>query len=114
MTCRSSASSRPRLAAGPCPVPSHSLPQTATALVGAGMLRAAGWYSGVEAIILRLSEVQTLIFLFSSFPFLLFSWSFSGKSFFFFSLPYVLSAGFCRNLEIQPGAELSLWQCLVL
>lgn len=51
---------------------------------GVGMLRAAGWYSDVEAIILRLSEVQTLIFLFSSFPFLLFSWSFSGKSFFFF------------------------------
>lgn len=112
MTCRSSASSRPRLAAGRCPVPSHSLPQTATALVGAGMLRAAGWYSGVEAIILRLSEVQTLIYFFFL-PFL-FSWSFSGKSFFFFSLPYVLSAGFCRNLEIQPGAELSLWQCLVL
>lgn len=83
MTCRSSASSRPRLAAGRCPVPSHSLPQTATALVGAGMLHAAGWYSGVEAIILRLSEVQTLIyFFFSSFPFLLvFLWQ---KLFFFF------------------------------
>lgn len=77
------------------------------------MLRAAGWYSDVEAIILRLSEVQTLIyFFFSSFPFLLvFLWQ---KFFFFFSLPYVLSAGFCRNLEIQPGAELSLWQCPVL
>lgn len=79
---------------------------------GVGMLRAAGWYSDVEVIILRLSEVQTLIFLFSSFPFLLvFLWQ---KLFFFFFLPYALSAGFCRNLEIQPGAELSLWQCPVL
>lgn len=111
MTCRSSASSRPRLAAGRCPVPSHSLPQTATALVGVGMLRAAGWYSGVEAIILRLSEVQTLIYFFF---FLSFSLGLSLAKAFFFSLPYVLSAGFCRNLEIQPGAELSLWQCLVL
>lgn len=86
MTCRSSASSRPRLAAGRCPVPSHSLPQTATALVGAGMLRAAGWYSGVEAIILRLSEVQTLIYFF--FFFLSFSLGLSlAKAFFFFPFP---------------------------
>lgn len=48
---------------------------------GVGVLRAAGWYSDVEGIIPRLSEVQTLIFFFS----FLFSWSFSGKRFFFFS-----------------------------
>lgn len=88
MTCRSSPSFQPRQAVGPCPAPSRSLPLTATAPVGAGllvrawsspksgtsatvnallalhvrMLHAAVLYSDVEGIILGgVPEAQALI-----------------------------------------------------
>ena len=87
MTCRSSPSSRPRRAVGPCHAPSRSLPLTATALVGARllvhawsspksgvgaavnmpltphvrMLHAAVLYLDVEEIIVGIPEAQALI-----------------------------------------------------